>query len=51
MEELPHAGKDPGIVYTESLQLGHVWKARLIVDVIKGINLDQYEQDILQRLP
>lgn len=51
LEELAHSEKGPGIVHTESLQLGHVWKAQLIVDVINGINLEQYEKDVLQKLP
>lgn len=49
LEELK-TGQKPGIVVSESLQLGHVWKAQLIIDMVKSINVQQYENDILKHL-
>ncbi|MCL4510452.1 MAG: serine protease [Bacteroidetes bacterium] len=49
LEEL-QSGKKEGIVITESLQLGHVWKAQLIIDMVKSINVPEYEEKILRNI-
>jgi hypothetical protein len=49
LEELKSAEK-PGIVISESLQLGHVWKADLIINMAKSVDVQQYENDILKHL-
>ena len=49
LEEL-QAGKKQGIVVSESLELGHIWKAQLIIDMVKSIDVQQYENDILKHL-
>ena len=49
LEELG-TGQKPGIVVSESLQLGHVWKAQLIVDMVKAIDVPRYENEILKYL-
>ena len=49
LEQLKSIEK-PGIVISESLQLGHVWKAELIIEMVKSINVGRYETDILRHL-
>jgi Trypsin-like peptidase domain len=46
LEEFSHASTF-GITTSESLQLGHIWKAPLILDIINSIDLQKYAQDIL----
>lgn len=50
LELLPSSNKKPGIINTESLQLGHVWKASLIFRMINDINISEYERTILSDL-
>ncbi|MGB4415521.1 MAG: hypothetical protein WBI53_11665 [Paludibacter sp.] len=38
-----------GIKDQESLQLGHVWKATLIFDVLKNFDIDNYTEQILRK--
>ena len=49
LEEL-QINKKEGIIMTESLQLGHVWKAQLIIDIVKTIDIQKYEKKILRNL-
>ncbi len=47
LELLPSNTKKPGIINTESLELGHVWKASLIFNIINNIDINEYEKTIL----
>lgn len=49
LEEL-QAVKNQGITISESLQLGHIWKAQLIIDMVKSINVNDYQENILKYL-
>lgn len=49
LEEL-QSDKKTGVTIYESLQLGHVWKAQLIIDMIKSINVQQNENNIINNL-
>jgi len=49
LEEI-QTDKKEGIIITESLQLGHVWKAQLILDMVKSIDVDEYQNKILNNL-
>jgi hypothetical protein len=49
LEELPNASR-LGITTAESLQLGHVWKARLITELIDEFDLAAYDRDIWPQL-
>jgi len=49
LEEI-HTDNKQGIVITESLQLGHVWKAQLILDIVKAIDVNEYQNKILKNL-
>jgi hypothetical protein len=46
LEEISQANK-AGITLVESLQLGHVWKANLIIQTVNSIIIEQYEEEIL----
>jgi hypothetical protein len=50
LEELPHS-TNLGIRARESLELGHVWKARLITETVESIDVDTYHREILTKLP
>ena len=39
-----------GITDKESLQIGHVWKAKLITDTIANIDIHKYENEILSNM-
>lgn len=39
-----------GVVLDESLELGHVWKASLIIKMTKEIDVKKYESEILKNL-
>jgi hypothetical protein len=39
-----------GIIDQESLQLGHVWKASLIFDVLNKFEINTYTENILRKL-
>ncbi len=39
-----------GVIIDESLELGHIWKASLIIKMIKQINIKKYESEILKNL-
>ena len=39
-----------GIKDQESLQLGHVWKASLIFEVLEKFDIDTYTETILKKI-
>ena len=39
-----------GVVVRESLELGHIWKASLIIDITREIDVERYESEILKNL-
>lgn len=39
-----------GVIIDESLELGHIWKASLIIKIIKQIDIKKYESEILKNL-
>jgi hypothetical protein len=49
LEEI-QTGKRQGIIVAESLQLGHIWKAQLIINMVKSIDVQEYENKILRNL-
>jgi len=40
-----------GITHAESLQTGHVWKARLIDELVSSVNTSKWEKEIASNLP
>jgi len=49
LEEIVQDSK-VGIILDESLQIGHVWKANLILETTKMIDVEKYSEDILKSL-
>lgn len=49
LEEITTEAKS-GLVLEQSLELGHIWKAQLITDAIKNIDIPKYEDEILRNL-
>ena len=49
LEEITTEAKS-GFVFEQSLELGHIWKAQLITDAIKNIDIPKYEAEILRNL-
>jgi len=49
LEELVLEKKD-GIKYDESLQLAHIWKANLILNIIKDFDLINYKTEFWDRV-
>jgi hypothetical protein len=49
LEELAHISSY-GIKNTESLELGNVWKANLIIQTINEINISKYKKEIIANL-
>jgi len=49
LEEIIHEAKI-GVIDYESLELGHVWKADLILETVKSINVEKYQEEILKNL-
>lgn len=49
LEEIPQE-KRPGIKTTKSLELGHVWKADLILETVESIDVKKYQNEILNDL-
>ncbi len=43
-------GANIGIVTEQSLELGHVWKAKLIIDTIDRVDVEKYEKVVLKNL-
>ena len=39
-----------GIVLSKSLELGHVWKAKLIIEMIKKVDISRYEREIFRNI-
>lgn len=49
LEQLTH-GAQYGIRDMESLQIGHVWKAKLVLETIKSVSIRRWEGEILADL-
>jgi len=49
LEEIP-SDSGLGVVIDKSLEIGHIWKASLVIDVIKKIDVPKYENEILKNL-
>jgi len=39
-----------GVIIKESLELGHIWKASLITDITRKIDVEKYQNEILENL-
>ena len=50
LEYIPHA-VSVGIRDEESLQIGHIWKANLILDTVDAVDFQRYATEILNDLP
>ena len=50
LEQLVHADPMLGVKDQESLELGHVWKASLIIELINSIDTQKYDHEILAKL-
>jgi len=50
LEELAQKDSGKGINISSSLELGHIWKADLIVNMIKHIDVKKYEEEIIKKL-
>lgn len=50
LEELDHSQK-LGVRHEESLELGHVWKENLLLEIIDELDMDWYHQEIAQKTP
>ncbi len=46
LEQIPSTAK-LGIIDKESLQIGHIWRASLIDDIVKDINVEKYVEEII----
>lgn len=49
LEQLTH-GAQYGIRDMESLQIGHVWKAKLVLDTIKSVDIRRWDSEVLAEL-
>lgn len=50
LEQFDTFDKKSGIIYSESLELGKVWKASLIFDIINNLDIPNFEKTILKNL-
>lgn len=50
LEQFAHNNVKFGINTEQSLELGHVWKAKLIIETINGIDIKKYEEEILSQI-
>jgi hypothetical protein len=50
LEEFRQAETWFGVTHSESLQLGHVWKARLIDELISSVDFKEWNESIANRL-
>ncbi|MCF7808640.1 MAG: serine protease [Candidatus Marinimicrobia bacterium] len=50
LEELVQDDSDKGIVISSSLELGHIWKSELIVEMIDKIDIGKYEKEIVNKI-
>lgn len=46
-----HGAPQYGVAIEQSLQLGHVWKARLVEEIVSGIDIERWQRDIASNLP
>ena len=50
LEEIIHDAGRVGIVDRESLEIGYVWKANLLLETVTGISIDKYQEEVLKNL-
>ena len=50
LEEFAQKDSEIGIKISSSLELGHIWKSDLIVNMINKIDIEKYENEILKKL-
>jgi len=50
LEELAQKDSEKGIKISSSLELGHIWKSDLIVNMINKIDIEKYENEIIKKL-
>jgi len=50
LEEFTHSDHKLGVTHNESLQLGHVWKAQLIDELVASVDVEKWKNDILTYL-
>ena len=50
LEEFAQKDSERGIKISSSLELGHIWKSDLIVNMINKIDIEKYENEILKKL-
>lgn len=50
LEQIVHADPKLGVNSQESLELGHVWKAELVIELINSVDTKKYNQEILAKL-
>lgn len=50
LEELAQKDSEKGIKISSSLELGHIWKSALIVNMINSIDIEKYENEIIKNL-
>ncbi len=49
LEEIPFSSKK-GLVISESLELAHVWKTKIITEIIDQFDANKYQKDIVNQL-
>lgn len=49
LEEITSESR-PGLILEQSLELGHIWKAKLITEMVNNIDVPKYESEILRNL-
>ncbi len=50
LEEIAQKDSEKGIKISSSLELGHIWKSDLIINMINKIDIKKYEDEILKKL-
>ncbi len=50
LEQLVQSDPRLGVQDQESLELGHVWKASLLIDLINSIDIQRYDSEILAKI-
>lgn len=50
LEQINNFNSKEGIILDKALNLGHIWKAELIIDIINNFDAKKYEEEILRDL-
>jgi len=50
LEEINYKTSQLGFIEDKSLQLAHIWKASLIIKIVKEIDVKKYEEEILKHI-